>query len=91
MLSGKYNHVMDPSALARALGRLGGLSRAKRLAPTDRARIASLGGRARRESLQAARRIAANFEYLAAVHELRPTPPVRRLRDCRSRLPGLYR
>ena len=91
MLSGKYNHAMDPSALARALGRRGGLSRAKRLAPTDRARIASLGGHARRESLQAARRIAANFEYLAVVHELRPAPLVKRLRGCRARLPGLYR
>lgn len=91
MLSGKYNHAVDPSTIARVLGRRGGLSRAKRLAPTDRARIASLGGHARRESMQAARRIEANFEYLAAVHELRPAPPVKRLRTCRTRLPGLYR
>lgn len=82
--------TMDSSALARALGRRGGVSRARRLAPADRARIASLGGNARRESLQAARRIAENFQYLAVVHELRPAPPVKRLRTCRTRLPGLY-
>ena len=82
---------MNVSALARTLGRRGGLSRAKRLTPAERAHIASLGGHARRESLQAARRIAANFDYLAAVHELRPVPPVKRVRACRVRLPGLYR
>jgi hypothetical protein len=82
---------MDPSALARALGRLGGQSRARRLTPADKTRIASLGGHARRESLHAARRIADNFQYLAVVHELRPAPPVKRLRECRAPLPGLYR
>lgn len=81
---------MEPSALARALGRLGGLSRARRLTPAEKVRVASLGGHARRESLQAARRIAANFHYLAVVSELRPAPPVKRLRTCRTRLPGLY-
>lgn len=82
---------METSALARALGRLGGLSRARRLTPADKARIATMGGHARRESLQAARRIADNFQYLAAVDELHPTPPVKRLRSCRERLPGIYR
>ena len=82
---------MDPTVLARVLGRRGGLARARRLTPAERARIGSLGGHARRESLQAARRIAANFQYLAAVHELRPVPEVKRLRNCAARLPGLYR
>jgi hypothetical protein len=91
VLGAKYNQSMDPSALARALGRRGGLSRARRLTPAHKARIASLGGHARRESLQAARRIADNFHYLAAVLELRPAPPVKRLRECRARLPGIYR
>jgi hypothetical protein len=50
-----------------------------------------MGGHARRESVQAARRIADNFQYLAAVDELRPAPPVKRLRACRTRLPGIYR
>lgn len=78
---------MDLSTLARALGRQGGLSRARRLTPADKSRIASLGGHARRESLLAARRIADNFQYLAAVRELRPAPQVKRLRTCRGRLP----
>lgn len=82
---------MNPSAIARALGRLGGLSRARRLAPADTARIAAMGGHARRESLLAARRIADNFQYQAVVDALRPAPPVKRLRSCRERLPGIYR
>jgi hypothetical protein len=49
-----------------------------------------MGGRARRESLQAARRIADNFRYLAAVIELHPAPRVKRLRQFRGRLPGIY-
>lgn len=81
---------MDPSALARALGRRGGLSRARRLTPADKSRIASLGGHARRQSLQAARRIADNFKYLSVVCELCPPLPVKRLRTCRARLPGIY-
>lgn len=76
--------------LARALGRRGGLSRARRLSASERTRIASMGGRARRESLQAARRIADNFRYLAAVIELHPAPRVKRLRQFRGRLPGIY-
>lgn len=49
-----------------------------------------MGGRARRESRAAARRIADNFQYLAVVCELRPAPPVKRLRAFRGRLPGIY-
>jgi hypothetical protein len=81
---------MNPSGLARALGRRGGLARARRLSPADRRRIASMGGRARRESLQAAQRIADNFRYVAAVNELAPAVPVKRLRAPRGRLPGIY-
>jgi len=81
---------MNPSALARALGRRGGLSRARRLSPADRSRIASMGGSARRESMQAARRIADNFRYLAIVRELGPAVSVKRVRVHRGRLPGIY-
>jgi hypothetical protein len=49
-----------------------------------------MGGAARRESVQAARRIADNFRYLAAVRELGPAAPVKRLRVHRGRLPGIY-
>ena len=81
---------MDSSAFARALGRRGGLSRARRLTAADKSRIASMGGHARRESLKAARRIADNFQYLTVIRELRPAPPVKRLRTCRTQLPGIY-
>lgn len=77
--------------MARALGRRGGLARAARLPLDERRRIASLGGRKRKESLVMARRIVENLRYAEAVHELsgrRPT--TRRVRTCRGPLPGLY-
>ena len=90
MLSVKYDGRMKKSDMAKALGRLGGQARAARLSPADRARIASLGGHARRESLQAARRIEANFRYVAALDELRPAPTVKRAGTGRGPLPGLH-
>ena len=45
--------------------------RAARLTAAQRSRIASLGAAARRRSLEAARRIADNFAYAAAVATLR--------------------
>jgi hypothetical protein len=93
MLSGKYwyNHSMDPARMARALGRRGGLARARRLTPEERRRIAALGGKARAESLRAARRIADNFRYEAAVRALRGNaPPIRRLKSFAGPLPGIY-
>ena len=63
------------------MGRRGGLSRGKRLSATDKKRIASLGGKARAQSLQAARRIVDNFRYVAVLGDLRRRPTtVRRLR-----------
>lgn len=77
--------------MARALGRRGGRQRARRLSVEDRKRIASLGGKARLNSLRAARRIAANFQYAAALLELRgQSPEVARLRAFEGRLPGIY-
>ena len=90
VLSAKYNAVMNPSDIARALGRRGGRERAARLPAEDRKRIASIGGRARRESLQAARRITSNFQYLAVILALHPPPPLTRRRGFRGRLPGIY-
>jgi hypothetical protein len=50
-----------------------------------------MGGRARSQSLLAARRIAENFRYVRALGELRPRlGNVKRLRTFRGRLPGLY-
>ncbi len=78
--------------MARLLGRRGGLARGRRLSPDARQRIASLGGQARRDSLEAAQRILDNFRYAQAVEVLRGgAPPVRRLRRISERLPGVYR
>jgi hypothetical protein len=77
--------------MARRLGRRGGIARARRLSAERRSEIASLGGEARRRSLLAAKRIADNFRYLAAVIALQGEPPeVVRLKTFRGRLPGIY-
>ena len=82
---------MDRSEFAAALGRTGGLARAARLSPDRKREIAASGADARRRSLEAARRMAENLSYAAAVEELRGgTPAVRRNATCRTRLPGLY-
>jgi hypothetical protein len=82
---------MDARDMARALGRRGGLSWARRLSAHDGRRIAALGGQARSQSLTVARRIAENFEYLAAIRDLRgESPTVARVRTCRTPLPGIY-
>jgi hypothetical protein len=82
---------MNASEAARALGRKGGRARGERLSAAERKRIASLGGKARLQSLRAAGRIADNFRYAAALGALggRPTP-VRRLTTFAGRLPGIY-
>ena len=82
---------MNASEMARALGRRGGRARAKRLSVADKKRIASLGGRARLQSLKAARRIEDNFRYAAVIDDLRGQPAiVRRLSAFAGALPGIY-
>jgi len=82
---------MNASEMARALGRRGGRARGKRLSVADKERIASLGGKARLQSLQAARRIAENLRYAAVLGELRGRPTtVRRLSAFAGPLPGIY-
>jgi hypothetical protein len=82
---------MTVSDIAATLGRRGGQVRAARLSPDRKRQIAAAGADARRKSLEAARRIAVNFSYVAAVEALRGTPPlVRRVTTCRHRLPGIY-
>ena len=81
---------MNPRQMAQALGRRGGQARARNLTADQRRRIAALGGAARRRSLEAARRLAANFLYAAMVRELRPPPAVQRMTAFNGRLPGLY-
>ncbi len=82
---------MNASHMARALGRRGGRARSQRLSVAEKKRIASLGGQARLQSRQAARRIADNFRYAAVLADLRGHPAaVRRLRRFAGPLPGVY-
>ena len=91
MLSDKYNKLMNTSAMARFLGKRGGLSRAARLSAGDKRRIASLGGAARAESFAIARRVEANLRYAATIAELQPGPiVVERESRPKNRLPGIY-
>ncbi len=79
---------MTRSSIARILGARGGQARAARLSPADRVRIAALGGRARRAAIEAARRVDANFGYVAALDALRPPPAVTRVTTVTAPLPG---
>ena len=81
---------MDVRDMARTLGRRGGLSRARRLSARRRVDIAGMGGRARADSLLLAEAMRSNFDYLAAMHRLRPPARVRSESTCNRRLPGLY-
>ena len=77
--------------MARVMGRRGGRARARRLSAERRRHIASLGGQARRRSFLAARRIADNLRYAAAVQDLRGgSPKVLRMKTFSGPLPGLY-
>ena len=80
---------MDTREMARALGRRGGMARARNLPADQRRRIAALGGAARRRSLEAARRVSANFVYAAIVRELRPAPRIERMKSFSGPLPNL--
>jgi hypothetical protein len=81
---------MQISDMARALGRRGGLSRARRLSSRRRADIARAGACARGESLRLARAIRTNFDYVEAIRELHPLPPVHSESMCSGKLPGIY-
>lgn len=82
---------MTPTEIARALGRRGGMARARRLSTFQKQAIAALGAQARMESRRIARRIEANFRYAEAVRLLRGAPRVTRERCFRGRLPDLGR
>lgn len=60
-------------SMAQALGRRGGLARARTLSPERRKEIASQGGRSKALSRHASRRILENFESLDRVNALRKT------------------
>lgn len=82
---------MNASEMARVLGRRGGRARGQRLSAAEKKRIASLGGKARFQSIQATRRVVDNLRYAAVVSDLSRTPTtVRRLRAFAGPLPGIY-
>jgi hypothetical protein len=82
---------MNASEMARVLGRRGGQARGTRLSAAEKKRIASLGGMARFQSIQATRRIVDNLRYATVVSDLRRQPTnVRRLRAFAGPLPGIY-
>src|SRR5205814_414587 len=62
---------MGLSSIARALGRRGGLARARTLSPERWREIASQGGRSKALLRDASRRIRENFEYGRRVDALR--------------------
>jgi hypothetical protein len=65
--------------------------RAKRLSAEHKRQIASLGGASRARSLRAARRVADNFRYAAALVTLRGgSSELTRLKAVTGRLPGIY-
>jgi hypothetical protein len=81
---------MTTSEHARALGSRGGLARARRLSSEATHRIAAMGGRARRESLRAARQIDEKFAYVATIEALGPSAPSgTRLERFSGPLPGI--
>lgn len=78
-------------SIAKALGKRGGLARAKRLSAAQKKAIASHGGRARAKSLLATRRVRENFEYLNAVIALQGKPkPIKSVSTYNGPLPGHY-
>jgi len=58
-------------SIAQALGRRGGLARARKLSPERRKEIASQGGRSKALSRHASRRVRENFESLDRINALR--------------------
>ena len=82
---------MTPTAIARALGRRGGLARARRLSADQKQAIAAMGAHARMESRRIARRIEANFRYAEAARLLRGVQAVKRESRFRGELPDLGR
>ena len=82
--------TMKVAEVAKLLGRRGGRARAARLSSAAKRSIASLGGKARLESLEAERRILRNLRYAALVGELRGRRPPKRVSRCTNRLPGIY-
>ncbi len=81
---------MNARQLAQALGRRGGLARAKTLSASQRKEIAAKGGRMKALSAKAAERLEANFKYLKVVQELQKAPKPKSISRVDHPLPGIY-
>lgn len=81
---------MKYSAIAKELGRRGGLKRAKNLSAARKKEIAQMGAKARAESILIAERIRSNFSHLAFIQALNPPPKVKSVSTCDEKLPGIY-
>lgn len=76
--------------IAKVLGSRGGRARAKSLTSEQRRSIAKKGALARLNSLEAARRIRINFQYVETVRCLAPkTSKIIRVKRCSYRLPSV--
>lgn len=76
--------------MAKYLGRRGGKERSRRLSPESKKKIALMGAKARIESLQIAKRIDENFQYLMAISEFSPQVKVKSVKNPKTKLPGVY-
>ncbi|OGQ21418.1 MAG: hypothetical protein A3I05_09115 [Deltaproteobacteria bacterium RIFCSPLOWO2_02_FULL_44_10] len=57
----------------------------------EKRKIASLGGKSRAKSLQAARHVRENFRYLETIQVLGArNRKIKRLKNFKGRLPGIY-
>ncbi|GEM_PF-1601291 len=82
---------MSLSALAKKLGKRGGLARAKKLSTKRRKEIASLGGRTKALSAKAVQRIEDNLIYLNTLQGMIKTPRIKSMSYLpRKPLPGIY-
>ena len=81
---------MNTRQIAKALGRKGGLARAKKLSAEQRKKIASLGGKVKAISAKANERIESNFRLAETLKLLRPAPKIKSVSHAKEPLPGVY-
>lgn len=81
---------MNISQIAKALGRKGGLARAKKLSAEQRKKIASLGGQVKSLSAKANDRIESNFRFARTMKLLRKVPKIKSVSRVNHPLPGIY-
>ncbi len=81
---------MNITQIAKALGRKGGLARARKLSAEQRKKIASKGGMVKALSAKANDRIESNFRFVETLKVLRPSPKVKSVSKIKGPLPNIY-